>query len=126
MTTSSPPRQYYYVLDLVDDQESIAEYERYHQPGNVPPAVIQSMKQAGIQNMKIFRMENRMVLTMTVDDTFSNERKQSIDESSEAVQKWEELMWKFQKPLAFGQGYRPGTKWREMKVIFDLDQHLKP
>jgi L-rhamnose mutarotase len=33
------------------------------------------------------------------------------------MRKWEELMWKFQKPLPHA---RPGEKWVRMEKIFEV------
>jgi len=37
------------------------------------------------------------------------------------VQKWEELMWKYQVPVPGG---KPGEKWRLMSRIFSLNQSI--
>ncbi|MCB0656589.1 MAG: L-rhamnose mutarotase, partial [Saprospiraceae bacterium] len=43
----------------------------------------------------------------------------AMDAGNEKVQEWEELMWKFQKPLP---GAKPGEKWMRMDKIFDLNK----
>jgi L-rhamnose mutarotase len=56
---------------------------------------------------------------MIVDahDDFSFEKKQQLDEGNESVQQWEELMWKYQQPLAL---VAKGEKWILMDKIFTL------
>ncbi len=41
------------LLDLVDEPAAIAEYERWHRPGNVPGPVPASIRAAGIDEMEI-------------------------------------------------------------------------
>jgi L-rhamnose mutarotase len=45
-------------LDLVEDAQLIAEYEAWHQPGRTPAPIIRSIRDAGIQNMEIYRAGN--------------------------------------------------------------------
>ena len=42
------------VLDLIDDPEKIAAYEKHHAPGAVWPAVIEDIKAQGIEGMEIW------------------------------------------------------------------------
>ena len=46
--TPKETRRICLALDLVDDAELIAEYERWHQVGNTFPEVTQSIRDAGI------------------------------------------------------------------------------
>ena len=100
-------------LDLKDDPSLIAEYEAYHQ--KVWPEILQSIKDAGIEQMEIYRINNRLLMIMEVRDDFSFEQKAAMDISNKKVQEWEELMWKYQQALP---GSKPGEKWRLMARIF--------
>jgi L-rhamnose mutarotase len=102
-------------LDLKDDQQLIAEYERHHR--EVWPEIIKSIKDSGIINMEIYRAGNRLFMIMQTTDGFSFEQKASMDSSNEKVQEWEELMWKYQQPLPFA---KPEEKWMLMEKIFDM------
>ena len=84
-------------LDLIDDPESIAEYERYHQ--NVWPQIKQSILDSGITSMEIYRIQNRLMMIIEVNDHFSFEAKDEMDKNNPKVQEWEELMSKFQQQL---------------------------
>lgn len=108
-------KRYCLTLDLKDDPTLIKEYEAHHK--KVSPEIIQSIKNAGILNMELFRAGTRLFMIMEVDDSFSFERKQKMDESNPKVQEWEELMWKYQQPLAKAA---KGEKWILMKNIFKL------
>ncbi|MCS6969289.1 MAG: L-rhamnose mutarotase [Cytophagales bacterium] len=108
-------KRYALTLDLQDDPALIAEYERYHQ--QVPEAVLQSIRQAGILQMYIYRLGTRLFMLIETEDEFSFERKAHMDAQNPDVQAWEELMSNFQKPLPQAQ---QGEKWLVMKQIFVL------
>ena len=107
--------RYVLALDLKNDPVLIAEYERYHEA--VWPELLQSMRDAGITNMEIYRVENRLVLLMDTAEDFSLERKADIDAANPTVQAWETLMWRYQQALPSAQ---PGQKWVIMEKIFQL------
>lgn len=102
-------------LDLKPDPALIAEYEVHHRA--VWPEIIQSIKQSGIENLEIYRVENRLFMIMEVNETFSFEKKKTKDEANDKVQQWEELMWKYQRALP---GAQPGEKWMLMQQMFTL------
>lgn len=104
-------------LDLKNDEKLIAEYEAYHR--NVWPEILQSVKEAGIENMEIYRLSNRLFMIMQVDDTFSFEKKAAMDTANPKVLEWEGLMWKYQQPLPTA---KPGEKWLLMDKIFSLNE----
>lgn len=108
-------KRYCLALDLKDDPALIQEYEAYHQA--VWPEIIQSINGAGITAMEIYRLQNRLFMIMETNDDFSFERKKELDKSNPVVDKWEELMWKYQQALP---GAAPGEKWILMNKIFAL------
>jgi L-rhamnose mutarotase len=107
--------KYCLALDLKDDATLIAEYEEYHR--NVWPEVLKSIKEAGIEQMEIYRTGNRLFMIMETNDHFSFEQKRAMDADNEKVQQWEQLMWKYQQRLPIA---KPGEKWVLMKKIFSL------
>lgn len=109
-------KTYALALDLKSDASLIAEYERYHQ--RIPDAIRQSLTNAGILSMQIYRWENRLFMVMVTTDDFSLEKKMLQDRSNPDVQAWEELMWRFQQPLP---GSKAGEKWQLMSRIFELN-----
>jgi len=109
-------KRYCLTLDLIDDPALIAEYEQYHQA--VWPEVLDSIRSAGILNMKIYRLGARLCMLMETEDNFSFEAKSAADAASPVVQRWEQAMWKYQKALPEAQ---PGEKWMLMKEIFSLE-----
>jgi L-rhamnose mutarotase len=109
-------KRYCLTLDLEDDPALIAEYRRYHQ--KIWPEITASIKAAGIDDMEIYLLGTRLFMIMEVNDRFSFDAKTEADRTNPKVRQWEELMWKFQKPLPQA---RPGEKWLLMERIFKLE-----
>ena len=102
-------------LDLIDDPKLIAEYDEYHK--HVWPEVLKSLRDAGIENMEIYRVGNHLFMIIDVNRTFSFERKAKEDKANPKVQEWETLMWKYQDALPYA---KPGEKWTLMQRVFQL------
>jgi L-rhamnose mutarotase len=109
-------KRYCLTLDLKDDPGLIVEYRRYHR--KIWPEIGSSIKESGIVDMEIYLLGTRMFMVMEVDERFSFEAKAKADRANRKVREWEELMWKFQKPLP---GAKPGEKWLLMERIFKLE-----
>jgi L-rhamnose mutarotase len=109
-------RRYCLALDLKGDAALIAEYEAYHR--NVWPEILKSIKDAGIEQMEIYRTGNRLFMIMEVNDNFNFEKKAKADTANEKVQEWEKLMWKYQQALPAA---KPGEKWVLMEKIFEME-----
>jgi L-rhamnose mutarotase len=107
-------------LDLVDDAGLIAEYEHWHRVGNTDPAVTQSIRDAGIDNMEIYRAGTRLFMIIDASDRYSSESKAEADAANPAVVAWVAKMKRFQQPIpAAGTD---GT-WHPMDRIFRLTDH---
>ena len=109
--------RYCLALDLIDNAESIAEYEHWHKAENCWPEIRQSILDSGITNMEIYRTGNRLFMIMETNDHFSFESKAAMDAGNAKVQEWEQLMWKFQQPLPWA---KEGEKWVLINKIFEL------
>jgi len=109
--------RYCLALDMPADASLIAEYEKWHTA--VWPEIRKSILDSGITNMEIYRLENRLFMIMEVGAGFSFDRKAAMDAANPAVQRWEELMWKYQVAIPGG---KPGEKWRLMDKIFSLQE----
>lgn len=109
-------RRYCLTLDLKDDPTLIAEYKKYHE--KIWPEITASIREAGIEDMEIHLLGTRMFMIMQVNESFSFIRKAAADAANPKVQEWEQLMWKFQKPLPEA---KPGEKWMLMEQIFKLE-----
>ena len=111
-------KTYCLTLDLHDDPELIAEYRRYHQPDVIWPEVTESLREQGVLRSQIYLLGTRMMMVLTTTDDFSFAAKDAADRTNPRVQEWEELMWKFQKPLPQA---RLGEKWLLMERIFETE-----
>ena len=108
-------KRYCLTTDLKNDDQLIAEYEKYHEA--VWPEIKASITDSGIQNMQIYRLANRLFMIMEVSDDFSFEKKGAMDAANPKVQEWETLMWKYQQALPQAKA---GEKWLLMDKIFEL------
>lgn len=108
-------QRYCLAVDLKDDPELIADYERHHR--ELWPEIIQSITSAGITLLDIYRTGNRLFMIMETNDQFSFTEKAKADAANPKVQEWETLMWKFQQALPWA---KPGEKWIVMEKIFGL------
>ncbi|GAB4003990.1 L-fucose mutarotase [Spirosoma migulaei] len=106
-------------LDLKDDPDLIAEYERWHAKGSGWAEVRANDLKAGIQDLQIYRTGNRMFMILETDDQFTFEKKAELDALSPHVQEWERLMWTFQQPLPWA---KEGEKWVLMDQIFQFEK----
>ena len=109
-------KRYCLALDLKEDEKMINTYDDYHK--NVWPEVKESLKEAGILDMEIYRTHNRLFMILKVSPGFSFEKKAALDLANPKVQEWETLMSGFQKPLAWS---KPGEKWMLMDKVFKLE-----
>jgi L-rhamnose mutarotase len=107
--------RYCLALDLQPNSALIAEYEAYHRA--VWPEILNSIRDAGIENLEIYRVETRLFMILEASEDFSFDRKAQMDAENPKVQEWEDLMWRYQKALP---GAKPGEKWRLMERIFHL------
>ena len=107
--------RYCFTLDLKEDKKLIETYKQYHR--SVWPEVKDSLKTAGVLNMEIYLLGNRLFMIMDVDDEFTFEAKNKADRANSKVQEWEKLMWNFQQALPWA---KPGEKWLLMDQIFEL------
>jgi L-rhamnose mutarotase len=109
-------KRYCLALDLKDDENMIRSYDDYHK--NVWPEIKDSLKDAGILDMEIYRTGNRLFMILKAVPDFSFENKAKLDQANPKVQEWETLMSKFQKPLGWS---KPGEKWLLMERVFKLE-----
>lgn len=107
--------RYCFALDLKDDPNLIAAYEEYHR--SVWPEIIQSIKEADIKSLEIYRVSNRLFMMMETGSNFSFEKKAQADAQNPMVVQWEKLMWEYQQALPAA---KPGEKWMLMDKIFTL------
>jgi L-rhamnose mutarotase len=110
-------KTYCLTLDLRDKPELIEEYKWHHQQENFWPELAGTILSQGILSEEIYLIETRLVMILQTTDTFSLAAKAASERANPIMQKWEGLMWKYQRPL---QSAKPGEKWVLMEKIFDL------
>lgn len=72
--------RYCLALDLVDDEKMIQTYEEHHKTGR--PEIIESIKKAGVTNMELYRVFDRLFMIMETDNDFSFEEKDAMDRAN--------------------------------------------
>jgi len=107
--------RYCLALDLKPDRDLIAQYEAHHRA--VWPEVLDSLREAGIEQLEIYRTGNRLFMILEAGTDFSFEKKAALDANNPRVQQWETLMWNYQQALPLA---KPGEKWMPMDLIFQL------
>lgn len=113
--------RYCLALDLIDDPKLIAEYIAYHQPQNAWPQITTNMKEAGILDMEIYHVADRLFMIMETTPEFDPNKPPKTPQGQKANDEWEALMWKFQKPLSCAKA---NEKWIKMEKIYDLKNAL--
>lgn len=103
-----------FALDLTDDPELIAEYERCHAPGAVWPEVSDHIRATGVESMEIWRTGDRLVMIAEVADDYPR----PVQPPPE-IAAWEQRMWRFQRPLPNAAA---GEKWVPMRRIYSLSE----
>ncbi|EWH08275.1 hypothetical protein DS2_18163 [Catenovulum agarivorans DS-2] len=109
--------RYCLALDLHDDPQLIEEYIDYHKPENAWPQVTQNMRDAGIVDMEIYHLGDRLFMIMETTAEFDPNAPAKTEEAQQKSEEWETLMWKYQKPLQWAKN---GEKWMRMEKIYDL------
>ena len=110
-------KTYCFALDLHDDPGLIEEYKRYHTMDHIWPEVLERIRGSGIVSEEIYLAGNRLFMILKTTDEFSLEAKMDADRENPEMRKWEQLMWKYQRPLPQAQ---PGEKWVRMEKIFEV------
>ena len=111
-------QKYCLALDLNEDPTLMTEYKKYHE--KIWPEITESIVNSGIENLDIYCVGNRLFMIIEANETFTFEKKEKNDVNNPVVQKWEELMWKYQKALPWA---KEGEKWMLMEKIFDLHEN---
>ena len=115
--TKNRTKRYCYACDLKDDPKLIVDYIERHKPENIWPEITKSIRDAGIMDMQIYHIANRLFMIIETENTFNPQEKADMDAINKKVQAWETLMWKFQEALPVAN---PGQKWVEMNQIYKL------
>jgi L-rhamnose mutarotase len=110
--------RYCLTLDLHDDPSMISEYDRWH--GEVWPEVLEHLRASGIQDMTIWRRENRLVMLIDADAGFAPEQLVIGPGTHPRVKEWEALMARLQRPLPNAEK----IEWQSMAMVFRLSDQI--
>ncbi len=113
------PSRLCFTIDLDDDPERIAEYERWHEPGAVWPEVVADLRASGYCHLSIWRWGARLIMVADREDAPAG----TGALAGSRVEQWERLMQSYQRPPGGGQG---PAEWAAMTCIFNLDDQPGP
>lgn len=108
-------QQFILTLNLYPDAQLIDEYIGRH--AAVWPEVLQSIRDAGVLDMQIYRHGTQLFMLMDTTDDFTFERKAAMDRANPVVMRWEQEMAKYQ---AADPAADASAKWQPMDRIFSL------
>ena len=108
-------KRYCFALDLRPNPVLIAEYIRLHE--EVWPEIQKSIRDAGVLDMQIYCLGDRLFMVMDTLDDFTLDSKAAMDAANPKVIEWETLMGTFQHVDADGD---PTRRWQQMDKIFQL------
>lgn len=103
-------------LDLKDDPEIIEKYKEYHR--NVWPDVLQSIRELGIERMRIWLVGRRMFMLMETRDDYDPASLMEYAEKNPKAGEWNELMMTYQEKVP---GAGPDEWWASMELVFDSE-----
>ncbi len=108
-------KSYAMVLDLKDNRKLIDEYVEYHKA--VWPEALESLRDLGVEEMKIFLLGRRLFMYIEVPDDFDFPADLARYTEVPRAKEWDEFMRGFQEKV-------PGAKvdewWAQMQQVWDL------
>ena len=109
-------KSYALTLNLVDDPDVIAEYERQHQA--VWPGVLARIREVGITRMQIFRLGTQLIMYIDTTDEFDPARDFPRVNDDPESRRWNEWMATMQRKDPRG---KPEEWWSLMPLAFDTE-----
>ncbi|NQW20001.1 MAG: L-rhamnose mutarotase [Chloroflexi bacterium] len=107
------------LVDLIDDPEIIAKYEKYHR--NAWPEVREKQTAMGIERMEIFRSGNHLCMYITVPDDFDIERDFLNYKGTARNKEWNDLMTSYMQKVPEAPKSNDGNLWHQISLAFDSD-----
>ena len=105
-------------IDLRDQPEAIAEYDRIHKPGGVWLEVLTDLRANGYEHMSIWRTGNRLFMIAEIETPTEPPTHGAALQA--VLDRWQSLTQGLQQALP-GTGDTP--RWIEMNCLFNLDEH---
>ena len=108
-------------LDLINDPELIAEYEKIHNPENIWPEIPKGIKASGILDMQIYRIGNHLFMILDHEENIDLKAAFELMTSMPRQPEWAAFMAGFQQKLPEAQ---PDEHWAKMTPVFLLNDCL--
>lgn len=106
-----------YTTDLVNEPALIRVYDSMHSKTGVWPELKKANMASGIQDIKIYRFDNRLCMMITVPSDADLSKMDSLYlGSDEKIKIWNQMMSNFQRALP---GVDTTKKWSAMELIHD-------
>ncbi|WP_209404163.1 L-rhamnose mutarotase [Pseudozobellia sp. WGM2] len=112
-----PVRRYCQTLQLKNDPDLIAEYEKWHQSENIWKEITDGLMEVGVIDSEIYRHGTLLVMILTVPADFDFQVQMGKLAQLSRQAEWEEFMSKYQ---ASDPNAASSEKWVQMKRIFKL------
>ena len=113
----NPTQRFCLTLELREDPDLVSEYLYWHKMENIWPEIPAGIKAAGIENMEIYRLDNRLFMIIEAGPGFDFARDMERLSSMPRQEEWEAFVSRFQKSLP---GENPAEKWKLMDKIYCL------
>jgi L-rhamnose mutarotase len=110
-------KRYVQTMDLKDDAELIAEYQRRHSREEAWKEIQDGIRQVGILDMQIFILGSRLVMIVETPLDFDWDSAMARLATLPRQQEWEDYMAMFQQCQP---GATSNEKWQEMHRMFYL------
>lgn len=105
-----------YTVDLVPDPGVWEIYDREH--AAIWPEVAESLQEAGMERIRIWRLKNRLFMLVETGDEFDPVTASAAHRARHPrCEEWESLMASYQRRMPGVEG--DGT-WAEMSQVFEL------
>ncbi|MCO5234994.1 MAG: L-rhamnose mutarotase [Chitinophagaceae bacterium] len=103
-----------FVVNLVNDESKINEYLRYHE--KVWPEVEAGFRKAGYREIKMFRFNTTLVMTIRIPENADvNQIGRMAEAYDEKCAEWNQIMSGYQVGVT---GTNEGQKWAEAKLFY--------
>ena len=112
-----PPQRFCLSLDLKEDPDLISEYRHWHEKRHIWPEIPAGIREAGIQQMEIYLLNNRLFMIIEAGPEFDFDRDMKRLATLPRQREWEAFISSYQKSLP---GQSSSEKWKLMERIFEL------
>ena len=112
-----PAQRFCLCLDLKEDPGLISEYRHWHEKKHIWPEIPAGIREAGIEQMEIYLLGNRLFMIIEAGPEFEFERDMKRLSALPRQQEWEAFISRYQESLP---GQSSSEKWKLMERIFEL------